>query len=422
MHRNLIGSAESFASPEIVVLSPRQAFVQALKKMERLNKCQVDLTDIQSLLQVAGFSLKARSRLLRLCNGTVIVLQGEIPENQKLWDSFICETHFLLRKIDEIRKFESLKGCFYISDDLFMAIGKLYCLRYLEGLHITHLNATDLRIFLMEHSGAEWFVEYMEQKLVTSPAASGDMISIRSVIKLIELYRDELMAPPKIRNNQAISDSELHEIEVGESGDEDEVVKEIFEAFNDFMEGTFLDELPKFNLVRDWFIATKPAMNKNQVKRGWLYFEKLSEKWSKQLESINYLNELMAAYPDWNCFVADHHDKWLKNLPAVSPYQIMPINTSKMLLDEAERMKHCVFGYLGRCISGNTRIFSVRDKNTGNSIATVELLFHTGRWNLIQLKGRYNQDLMYRICNLKDSLAQVINLLVNWYNQKGIPF
>jgi hypothetical protein len=80
-------------------------------------------------------------------------------------------------------------------------------------------------------------------------------------------------------------------------------------------------------------------------------------------------------------------------------------------------MKHCVSGYIGRCIAGNARIFSVRALSTGESIATVELLFNGGRWSLLQLKGIHNQDLNRRISNFNYALAKTVNILVEWYNQ-----
>ena len=421
MQINTICSIEACASQELIGPLPKQAFSQALEGIKVRHKSHVELKRQRILFKIAGFSLNAISRLLRLSHVSVEVLQSVIPESPKLWDSFVQEIHLILRKMDEIRKFEPQLARLYLSEDLVLIMSKLYCLRHLESLQLTHLEVSDVRIFMRDHSRGEWFVTYLEQSQSTYITSFEETLPIKSVIKLLELYCDELMAPPRFISKHTIRDCELHEVQMDEFAFEEENARQLLEAFNQFMDGTFLneylDELPKFDLVIDWFIASRPAMDKNQVKRGWAYLEQKSEKWRKQLDHEIRFDELITAYPPWSCYVADNLKEWVKVFPQGLPYQIVPVNTPNKLWEEGHRMKHCVSGYIGRCIAGNARIFSVRALSTGESIATVELLFNGGRWSLLQLKGIHNQDLNRRISNFNYALAKTVNILVEWYNQ-----
>jgi len=53
-------------------------------------------------------------------------------------------------------------------------------------------------------------------------------------------------------------------------------------------------------------------------------------------------------------------------------YRIQSIDSREELLAEGNSMDHCVFNYLGACLSGESTIFSIRDSEN-NRVATLEL-------------------------------------------------
>lgn len=180
---------------------------------------------------------------------------------------------------------------------------------------------------------------------------------------------------------------------------------------------THYDELPKFDLVLDWFIATKPALDNNQVKRGWDCLEKSSEEWHRLGGTYGLSEEQLYEYPSWNCAVADRQEEWLSVIPPCNVYRLVPLITPDQLLEETKSMHHCVVTYLDDCVFGYAKIFSVRDSISDQLIATVELANHSGLWRVAQLKGNYNQELIHRTYVADDPLAIILDVLVNWYNK-----
>jgi len=80
-------------------------------------------------------------------------------------------------------------------------------------------------------------------------------------------------------------------------------------------------------------------------------------------------------------------------------------------------MCHCVVTYIDFCIFEKVRIFSVRSCTSNERIATVELSNFHGRWELVQLKGKHNEEMLDRVDNLNDPLAIILDFLVKWYNR-----
>ena len=79
-------------------------------------------------------------------------------------------------------------------------------------------------------------------------------------------------------------------------------------------------------------------------------------------------------------------------------------------------MHHCVVSYIDGCISGEVRIFSIRDASTNKFIATAELSVQSGLWKVVQLKGKHNRELMHRLFVSGDPLTVLLEVLTNWYN------
>jgi hypothetical protein len=68
-------------------------------------------------------------------------------------------------------------------------------------------------------------------------------------------------------------------------------------------------------------------------------------------------------------------------------YQFVELNTTRQLINEGRTMKHCVGSYASRCISGGTRIISIKKDEA--SYITVEL----NRNSIVQAQLKFNQKI-----------------------------
>jgi hypothetical protein len=407
----------SNSPPDYAEFAPKNAFIKAMEELQSDDNNKPNFASIRELLKIAGFSQNGRNQILYLTCTEIENLCAQIPKSPMLWSAYVNEVNLLLSKMGQYRKLDSHMDRPCVTVKLVNAIGKLYCLRHLESESFEHIQAQSLRVFLVEHSKHEWFVGYIKQNQKSNKIAEGEPISIRSVIKFLELYRNELISPPRLQSVQTFSDIDMHELEVGGLGLMDDGGNLYLEAIRDFPVVTYYDELPRLDTVLDWFIVARPAMDKNQLKRGWLYIEKLSGEWQSQRGRYDYFEDIISTYPSWNCVVADRQEAWLTRFPLENSYKIYPLTTPQELLRESQVMNHCVVTYLGRCISGNTRTFSIRESENGHSVCTAELALNCDRWDLVQLKGKYNQEMMHRTLVSNDPLAIALDILVKWHNE-----
>jgi hypothetical protein len=234
----------------------------------------------------------------------------------------------------------------------------------------------------------------------------------------MELYRDELIMPPRLRTRQNYYEFDsLYDLESGNYNWMDDGGESYLEAIRDIPLFTQYDELPHFDSVLDWFIATKPVLDKNQTKRGWNWLEKSSEEWHQIEELYGFSEEQIKEYPSWRCALTERNQLRLSVIPPGNPYRVLPLTTPRQLLEESKMMHHCVVTYLDDCIRGYVRIFSVRLRSNDARVATVELANRTGQWRVTQLKGKYNQELIDRIEKTEDPLAILLDAVVKWYNR-----
>jgi len=90
-------------------------------------------------------------------------------------------------------------------------------------------------------------------------------------------------------------------------------------------------------------------------------------------------------------------------------YTVEAIFDKKELLHEANSMDHCVFSYLPKCMSGESIILSVKDKDTGANVATVELS-HKGEldYNVEQCFGFKNATVAPEVREAVDAVLSDI--------------
>lgn len=78
----------------------------------------------------------------------------------------------------------------------------------------------------------------------------------------------------------------------------------------------------------------------------------------------------------------------------IEPYRVVPLVSSKQLREEGRIMKHCVGVYDDSCHRGLSRVFSVRD-SVARRIATVSLVWQDDYWQLEQVKGPSNAEVLH---------------------------
>lgn len=384
----------------------------AMGKLQCADPLAPDLLNINSLLKRAGFSQNGRNSIIHLSGDEINALCEIVQEDESLWHPYLNEIQTLLNKMNQVRKNESyfehqpFMGRPYITKQLANTVSKLTHLRCMVANGIDTMQVSKLRSIFMDHE------EQLTQESL------GEPISILSAIWLLERYRDELIMPPRLKSRQNFDEFDQDMIITGDFSWMDDDGESVMEDIRDMPQFTLYDAMPDFSAVADWFITMKPVLDSNQLKRGWAYLEKSSEEWHKE-GHYYYSEDNIAEYPSWNCTVAERQEEWLAFFPSDNPYAVIPLTTPQHLLDESRTMHHCVVNYLDSCISGDTRIFSIRSKKNNHQMATAELTIQSGKWALVQLKGKHNMELMYRLSDSENPFAISLSSLVKWYNENS---
>ena len=240
-------------------------------------ECEVSasyLSGIHALLKMAGFSQNGRIRIIHLSGDEIDALCDICPEDKKVWLHYVSEIQTLLSKMDRARKIDSL-GRPYVTVQLASTVNKLAGLRVLYVNGRTSVQALEMRDFLKRDDGCKSLARLISMGK-TANIETSESIFIESAIRVMELYRDELIAPPRLRSRSNFDSFTLHEIEIGDFHWMDDGGESVLEDIRDIPLITHYDELPHFDSVLDWFTATKPVIDKNQIKQGWAYLEKTS--------------------------------------------------------------------------------------------------------------------------------------------------
>jgi len=416
MLQDLSLATEVSSQPDCVLLTPRLAFMIAMNKLNISGERICNFLEVKELLNIAGFSQNGRNRILHLSSVEISELCKISPADKELWRSYVSELQTLLSKMDQARNIDYSFGRPFVTAELSNTTCKLARLRYLDEKGYSYVQDSQLRDLLLY---VDWCKSLSRLigigQLVDQLSCRS--IKIKSAIQLLELYRDDLIKPPRLRIKQNFDAFELHYIEIGDFRWMDDGGESYLEAIRDMPLSTQYDDLPHFDSVLDWFIATKPVLDKNQIKRGWECLEKLSEEWHQHENAYGLYEEYIDEYPSWSCAVSERQDEWLSAIPTNNVYKLVPLTTPRQLLEESISMHHCVVTYLDDCISGNVRIFSIRACANNERIATAELTNRSGLWKVAQLKGKHNRELIQRTEYSDDPLAIHLDVLVQWYNK-----
>jgi hypothetical protein len=112
---------------------------------------------------------------------------------------------------------------------------------------------------------------------------------------------------------------------------------------------------------------------------------KLSNDWHRDQQMVKFGSANLywdgLDIPDW---------RW-RNKKEEITWEVRQLHTSKQLMNEGRRMKHCVASYAQRCVQGHSAIFSLTSDDGTNrpeKEVTIEL---TNMKRLIQARGRFNK-------------------------------
>jgi hypothetical protein len=174
--------------------------------------------------------------------------------------------------------------------------------------------------------------------------------------------------------------------------------------------------------VVDWVDQERPQLERTQRAFSWATIADRANQWHEEMrlrpireaaerrrleaeaerqeaDAARALREKVNASKRWGTLIDRYqtgHD-----------YDVIPLLNANMLIDEGERMGHCVggFGYASRCTDGTCRIFSIRRGR--ESLATVEI-YPTGHgpWMLMQIRGPANADVGPALSGVADRLLK----------------
>lgn len=85
------------------------------------------------------------------------------------------------------------------------------------------------------------------------------------------------------------------------------------------------------------------------------------------------------------------YDEWSRSIDRTT-YAIVQLTSSRELLEESQRMSHCVSTYANRCVQGSCSIWSLRRQDEDNkweSLVTIEV---SRDHVVVQQKARFNQN------------------------------
>lgn len=391
----------------------RVVFQQVLKMLRSGVDTQSCTLECQALLRKAGLSQNTRNRIVHLNVEEIQVISKSIPADPSFWHFYVSELQVLLSKIEQSKKVDE-SGRPYITKELMGTVGKLTIFQYLLAASELSLPPWMMKKLLLQDYDVHLTTFAVMDSRKQGHHYPQKPILTLAAIGLLKLYLDELLMPPCIEIWQTYDVHTLHDIETADFSWMDDGGISVLANIKEVPLTTYVDRMPDFISVLDWFISINPVMDKNQMKLGWSGLESKCIDWrendSYQCYARRYLN-----FSAWRCVVAAEIDEWNAAIPSDNPLRLIPLNSPRKLLDESLKMHNCAIYYAGKCINGESRMFSIRDSVDGQCVATAELSSQGGTWALVQLKGQHNQELIQKI-GFSNPLQSLLIMPLNWYN------
>jgi hypothetical protein len=143
--------------------------------------------------------------------------------------------------------------------------------------------------------------------------------------------------------------------------------------------------------VMTWLEAEKPVLDKNQLRKGWQYLADRAVRWRVEREARDTLKDLT----------------WESLLPEtqIGPWRVVPLTDAWQLRREALSRRNCADQYLGDCLSGKYRLFSVCSER-GEPVATVGIELEGMSWKVFGLRGFANRPVREPLLGLDDEVVR----------------
>ena len=341
------------------------------------------ISNEKSLMLKLGISNNERSRLRRLSIEEMYHLCMIFPSKHDIARTYLNEIHMALQQREQLQRIKQPAPS-SISSKIAQTLLLTAHLRQLELAQNTSISNVCLRPMLTK---LRYYPEIENENVKISNDKTLSNIRstpISSVIKLLELYRD-MQFIPQITQLESVEDAYM---------------------------------VDSWEQVTDWFLATNPVLDKQRTRLGWKHLEKLAAHWHAISDEYTWVLD----YPDWSCIVASRNEEWNRCLPPDMKYRLVPLTTPTQLIEESNAMHHCVASYVEDCVTGKVRIFSVQNSASRLRIATAELRKNGNRWRVVQLKGKFNEEMMPRIHVDNDQISAILKTLVDFYSGNSSVF
>ena len=140
--------------------------------------------------------------------------------------------------------------------------------------------------------------------------------------------------------------------------------------------GEFLDL--EFLPAVEWVSETRPAPDANQINAGWRWIVRTQRDWA-----ADPLVRLNGRNPAWRSAIERE---------SVEGLNIYALTDARTVIEEGQVMCHCVAQYVSMCVRGIYRLFSLRDGQTGERVATALLKrIEEEQWELVDVRLRRNE-------------------------------
>ena len=128
----------------------------------------------------------------------------------------------------------------------------------------------------------------------------------------------------------------------------------------------------------EWLVDARPRPDSNQKHAGWPWIRRAVTTW---------LND---PGPTWTGSTQAWHSAIESGF--FGGYHVFALRDPQALIEEGVAMRHCVADYIEECALGRARVFSLRDPNSGERVATAMLRRGAeGHWSLSELRERRNR-------------------------------
>jgi hypothetical protein len=169
----------------------------------------------------------------------------------------------------------------------------------------------------------------------------------------------------------------------------------------------FLDE--ELPAVAHWYFRTNQELklDDNQIKRGWTFLQQEYQGWRERCT-----------------YQASPQKKWralLEDRIVIDGVRVVELLNFDQVVEECKVMRHCVLDMVIDCKNDKYRVFSLRDVETDERMATLGIIFSDGDWCIDDMRAQDNEDPPAEL----DEVAAAIESLccdsvrLQWQNQEG---